>query len=225
LPDIIFNSDHFIFIQESHNMHNHTIKVWDIAVRIFHWSLVICFAIAYFTGDEESIIHIYSGYVILALISFRVLWGFIGSQHARFKDFVYSPKQVIHYAKSLFSKKPKHFLGHNPLGGYMVIALLVSLFAVTLSGLKLYAVDEGKGPLARTYQVQVIAKAHADEEEEKAGSQKESDKEFWEETHEITVNITLFLIALHILGIAISSRLEGQNLVKAMVTGKKTNSE
>lgn len=206
-------------------MHNDTIKVWDIVVRIFHWSLVICFATAYLTGEEESMIHIYSGYAILALISFRVLWGFIGSQHARFKDFVYSPKQVIHYAKSLLTKKPKHFLGHNPLGGYMVIALLVSLFAVTLSGLKLYAVDEGKGPLAQKNQLQVMTKAYADEEENEVESKNESGEELWEEIHETAVNITLFLIALHILGVIISSRLERQNLAKAMVTGKKTNSE
>lgn len=68
------------------------IRVWDPLVRIFHWSLVVSFAIAYFSGDEENAIHIYSGYIVAALISFRLIWGFIGSRHARFSDFVYSPQ-------------------------------------------------------------------------------------------------------------------------------------
>lgn len=205
-----------------------SIKVWDIAVRVFHWSLVSCFAVAYFTGDEESLVHIYSGYAVLGLISFRILWGFIGTQHARFNDFIYSPKQVIEYTKLLLTKKPKHFSGHNPLGGYMVIALLISLFVVTISGLKLYAAEEGKGPLAKIHQHSVISAALADEERDETDTAKETENKegataesFWEETHEAAVNFTLFLITLHILGIIISSRLENENLVKAMITGKK----
>jgi len=191
-----------------------TVKVWDIAVRVFHWSLVIFFVIAYLTGEDESDWHIYSGYAVLALISFRVLWGFVGSQYARFSEFVYSPATVVAYAKSLLNRNPKHYLGHNPLGGYMVIALLVTLFAVSLSGLKLYAVEENAGPFASAKQIESESTEHEE-------SAKEADEEFWEEIHEASVNFMLLLIILHISGVIISSRLYKESLVKAMVTGQK----
>lgn len=185
-----------------------TVKIWDLAVRVFHWSLVVFFIIAYLTGEDESDWHIYSGYAVLALISFRVLWGVVGSQYARFSQFVYSPATVVAYAKSLLTRNPKHYLGHNPLGGYMVIALLLTLFAVTLSGLKLYAVEENAGPFASAAQ----SESYGEEAEE----------EFWEEIHEASVNFMLLLIAMHISGVIISSRMHKESLVKAMITGQKS---
>jgi cytochrome b len=127
------------------NATNNEVRVWDPLVRLFHWSLVLTFFISYFTGDEENQLHIYAGYAVLGLIVFRLAWGIIGTKHARFSDFLTSPAKVIAYVKSLFSRKPKHYLGHNPAAGWMVIVLLISLFVTTISGLKLYAVEEGKG--------------------------------------------------------------------------------
>ncbi|MEQ1620714.1 MAG: cytochrome b/b6 domain-containing protein [Methylococcales bacterium] len=210
------------------------VQVWDILIRIFHWSLVASFAVAYLSSEEDNPWHIYSGYTVLGLIVFRVIWGFVGSKHARFSDFLSSPSAVVGYFKNLRSDNPTHYLGHNPAGGWMVIALLVTLFAVTLSGLKLYAIEEGKGPLAmESMQLSPISAALAeddddDDDKKENKSEKENEKEaeaegedFWEEIHEASTNIMLALIALHILGVIISSILHKEKLVKAMITGKK----
>jgi cytochrome b len=95
------------------------IKVWDIAVRVFHWSLVLCFAIAYISEDIE-LIHIYAGYLVLGLISFRVLWGLIGTHHARFGNFIRSKQATLAYLKSLLTTRPQHYVGHNPAAGWMI---------------------------------------------------------------------------------------------------------
>ena len=209
-------------------------RVWDPLIRLFHWSLVLTFFISYFTGDEENQLHIYAGYAVLGLIVFRLLWGFIGSKHARFSDFLYSPKKVIEYLKSLGSGKPKHYLGHNPAGGWMVIALVISLFVSTISGLKLYAVEEGNGPLAAvTTDISLIGSAYADKDEDEKdrgkeyaehegqGGEREGD-DFWEEIHEVSSNLTLLLIFMHVAGVIVSSKLHKENLVKAMITGRKS---
>lgn len=145
---------------------NKGIRVWDPLVRIFHWSLVLAFTVAFLTGDEENITHIVAGYVVLGLISFRLVWGVIGTRHARFSDFVYSPATVIRYLKGLFSYKPEHYRGHNPAGGWMVILMLITLIIVSWTGLKVYAEEEGKGPLASNYpEFSMISIAHADDDE------------------------------------------------------------
>jgi cytochrome b len=194
------------------------VKVWDVLVRLFHWSLVIVFFIAYFTGDEENIWHIYAGYTVLGLVSFRLVWGFIGTKHARFTDFIYSPKAVIQYLKELITKHPKHYLGHNPAGGWMVMLLLISLFVVTVSGLKVYAIEEGKGPLADSNKITIISQSYANDDEEE---HEDEEEEFWEEIHEASTNFTLLLIFLHIVGVIVASKLHNENLIKAMITGKK----
>lgn len=199
-----------------------TVKVWDLPVRIFHWSLVACFAIAYVTGDELETLHAWFGYAIAALILFRLVYGFVGSKYARFSDFVYSPENVASYLKSLSSGSPRHYLGHNPAGGWMVIVLLVSLALSTWSGLKAYA-DEGHGPLAAATDIALISTAYADSDEndEHDGISGEED-EFWKDVHEFFVNFTLMLVFVHVVGVFVSGRLHRENLVKAMITGEKT---
>lgn len=192
-----------------------TVKVWDPLVRIFHWSLVVLFAVAYVTGDDEGMTHIYAGYGVTGLIAFRLLWGVVGTRYARFADFVYGPRKVIAYARSLLGRKPLHYLGHNPLGGWMVVALLIGLALTCWSGLESYAA-EGKGPLASANVAIVsVAMAHGDDS---AGDKHD---EFWEEIHEFFANLTLGLVILHILGVIVASRLHRENLVKAMITGRK----
>ena len=202
------------------------VYVWDKFVRFFHWSLVALFALSYLTGDEESELHIYSGYGVLALVLARIAWGFIGSRYARFSDFVRAPATIIQHAREMAAGKPKRYLGHNPLGGIMVVALLLTLLAVTFSGLKLYAVEEGKGPLAQQSQMTLINSAMADDDDDEEheghhGRGEDAGEEFWEEVHETAVNLMLFLILLHVAGVVVSSRLENESLVKAMLTGYK----
>jgi len=215
-----------------------TVKVWDPLVRIGHWTLVIAFFTAYFTEDDFLTLHVWAGYIAGAYVLIRVLWGLIGNQYARFSAFVYSPTKIFAYLKNLIARKPQHYISHNPAGGAMVIALLIGLTGTTLTGLQLYAVEENKGPFALTTSQNVdpqtpsthlisVAKAESsnqDEESDTVNSGHVVDKQaedFWEELHEIFVNLTLLLVFLHIAGVIISSIIDKEKLVKAMLTGKK----
>jgi len=179
------------------------IRVWDSLVRIFHWSLVAAFVVAYFTEDEMMTLHVYAGYLIAGLLVFRLIWGFIGTPHARFADFVYSPGEVLSYLKSMVAGRPAHYLGHNPAGGAMIILLLVSLIATVITGLLVLGGEAGTGAFAAT----AMAGGEAGE--------------VWEEIHEFFANFTLFLVVLHVAGVILGSRLHGENLVRAMITGRK----
>ena len=201
------------------------IKVWDPLVRIFHWSLVAAFTIAYLSEDDWQSLHVWAGYTVAGLVAFRLLWGFVGSEHARFRDFVFSPATVFGYIKDLVALRAKRYIGHNPAGGAMVIALLISLAATTLTGMQLYAVEENRGPFAAitVEGISPIGTAMADEDEYEYGEGREGKEgeELWEELHEFFANFTLLLVFLHIAGVVVSSFAHGENLPRAMVTGKK----
>ena len=205
-------------------MTTETIKVWDILIRLFHWSLAIFFLLAYLTGEGDlEELHAWAGYIIIGLLVFRVVWGLIGSKYARFSDFVYSPTEIFAYLKGLLVDKPKHYIGHNPAGGAMIVLMLIFLSLSSWSGLKAYEA-EGKGPLASA-EMSLVTLAQADdwyEEEHEHGERgHEEGDEFWEEVHEAFVNFTLLLIFLHLGGVFISGALHKENLVKAMITGRK----
>lgn len=171
-----------------------TVKVWDLFVRVFHWSLVALFAIAFLTGDEIEWLHLTAGYGIAALVAMRIAWGFMGPEHARFSSFVKGPRAVLTFLKqSAHLDAPRH-LGHNPAGGAMVVALLVVLAALCATGIAM-TTDAYWG--SKTL----------------------------EESHEILANIALVLVGLHILGVIVASLEHGENLVKAMVTGRKRSLE
>ncbi len=198
------------------------VKVWDPIVRIGHWTLVIAFFTAYFTEDELLTQHTWAGYTVASIIFIRIIWGFIGGRYAKFSQFMYRPSIIIQYLKNLLTGKPQHYVGHNPAGGAMVVALLFSLMITAISGMKLYAIEENKGPFAAAEQVLYTRQNTLSEN---ANKQKhtvnEVDEEFWEEIHETFVNITLMLIILHIGGVIASSIVDKEKLVKAMWTGKK----
>ena len=181
------------------------VRVWDPLIRLFHWTLVVAFTVAYFTDDEELLLpHVWAGYVIIGLLVFRFLWGFVGSLHARFTDFVYAPSAVVSFLWDTFQGEAKRYLGHNPAGGWMVILLLVMLTLISITGLVLYGADEHAGPLAGLM----------------AGTG-ENVEEFFEELHEFFANFTLFLVIVHLAGVAVESILHKENLVWAMITGYK----
>ncbi len=198
------------------------VKVWDPIVRVGHWALVIAFFTAYLTEDDLLTQHTWAGYTVATIIFIRIIWGFIGGQYAKFSQFMYRPSIIIHYIKNLLSGKQQHYVGHNPAGGAMVVALLFSLMVTVISGMKLYAVEENKGPFAAVEQVlyarQNILSENANQQKHTVN---EEDEEFWEEIHETFVNITLMLIILHIGGVIASSIVDKEKLVKAMWTGKK----
>ncbi len=108
--------------------------VWDPLVRVFHWSLVLAFTVAWLTGDELRRVHEIAGYVILGLVAFRLVWGVVGGAHARFTDFVYRPGTVIGYLGDMLRRRAKRYIGHNPAGGAMVVALLAMLTVTCATG-------------------------------------------------------------------------------------------
>ncbi|MEM5491842.1 cytochrome b/b6 domain-containing protein [Hoeflea sp. AS16] len=111
-----------------------TVRVWDPLVRIFHWSLVGLFTFAFLTGDEWQQPHEVAGYIIAGLIGFRVIWGFVGSRHARFFSFIYGPSTVAGFLADTARLKARRYLGHNPAGGLMVVGLLLAIAVISLSG-------------------------------------------------------------------------------------------
>lgn len=167
-----------------------TIKVWDLFVRVFHWSLATLFVVAYATGDEIEKVHIAAGYTIAALLALRIVWGFVGPQHARFTNFVRPPREVLAYIRDVALLRAPRYIGHNPAGGAMILALLVMLAGTCATGFMM------------------------------------TTDAFWgakwiEDVHEVLANLTVGLIVLHVLGVLAASFEHGENLVKAMVTGRK----
>jgi cytochrome b len=210
------------------------IKVWDIAIRVFHWTLVGCYALAFISSENIPKLHVFFGYSVLFLVLFRILYGFVGTKYARFSDFLYRPAQIADYLKGLLIGRPKHYIGHNPAGGLMIVILLLSLLSLTLSGIKAYGI-KGHVPLAK-HEISFMTNAFADsddkEDRDKHNShnrrsqknhrtEKNEKDEFWEEVHETIAYFTLFLVSIHIMGVLVSSIVHQENLIKAMITGRK----
>jgi len=173
-----------------HSAADTTVRVWDPLVRFIHWSLVVAFFIAWMTGDEAQDLHEAAGYAIIVLVVARIVWGIVGTTHARFTDFVYHPLVVIRHLADAVRFHSKRFLGHNPAGGAMIVTLLVMLSLICVSGFAM------------------------------------TTDAFWgirwvEEVHEVAVNLTLVLIGLHLAGVCAASFEHRENLVRAMITGRK----
>ncbi|HDZ80934.1 MAG TPA: cytochrome B [Roseobacter sp.] len=111
-----------------------TVRVWDPMVRVFHWSLLIAFVAAYVSGEEWEKLHVNIGYVVAGLVAFRLVWGLIGSKHARFNDFICRPSTIVAFLRDSVAMKARRYIGHNPAGGAMVIALLLAIIGISISG-------------------------------------------------------------------------------------------
>lgn len=192
-----------------------TIRVWDAFVRVFHWSLVIAFFVAYISEPEDAglALHVWAGYFVGGLVMMRVIWGFLGTRHARFSDFAYGPFRALAYLGDLARGRSKRYLGHSPAGAWMVFLLLIGLAATVLTGLSVLATEKHEGPLAS-----LLASSS---ERALASKESESGDDLLEEIHETLANALLGLVVLHLLGVVVASVSHRENLIRAMVTGRK----
>ena len=166
------------------------IRVWDAPVRVFHWLMVLSFAGAWLTAESERwlLVHVTLGYTMAGLVAFRLLWGVAGTRHARFGDFVRGPAAVARYVRSLLRGRPERHAGHNPAGGWAILALLALAALTALLGWATLEQVGGK---------------------------------WMEEAHEAVAGLMLGIVAVHIGGVLLSSWLQRENLVRAMITDRK----
>jgi cytochrome b len=180
--------------------------IWDLPVRIFHWLLTALIAGAWYTvkisGDMDT--HMLIGQSILALLVFRILWGFVGPSYARFGSFVYRPGEIASYAKTLFSRKSGEYAGHNPTGSLAVFAMLALVAVQVTTGLFATDADEFvRGPLN--------------------GLVSSSTAYAITDVHYANINFLLALIGLHIVAIIFYLLFKRENLITPMVTGEKAD--
>jgi len=201
-------------------------QVWDPLIRIGHWVLVAGFATAFLTEGEPEWLHVYAGYAIAATVALRIVWGFIGPRRSRFSDFVRGPGRVAGYLARLVTGRAERHVGHSPAGGAMTVALLFALALTALSGMATLAVEEGRGPLAGVIDAQSLPAWTLEEEHHHRGGHDEDESgEVVAAIHEAAANATLILILLHLAGVAWASRAHGDNLVRAMIDGRKRAAE
>lgn len=185
-----------------------SLKIWDVPVRVFHWLLVVLFVTAYATnalGTNYFKYHVWSGYAIIVLVSFRILWGLVGTYHARFINFVRNPITTIKYVVSIFKRTDKHYVGHNPLGAIMVITLLTAILAQAITGLftndEIFNLGPLYGYISNDLSLQLTS------------------------IHRQLFYWILGAIALHVVAVFIHVFLKRDNIIKAMFTGRKISSE
>jgi cytochrome b len=179
------------------------VLIWDLPTRFFHWMLAATFFIALATGDSDRFrdIHIFSGYVVLGLICFRVVWGFTGSRYALFRSFLFRPHAVVAYLADLLAARASRHLGHNPAGSWAVFAMLALALLICVSGLVVLGAEESQGILK--------------------GVAGHPLGEMTRALHESLSWLMLALVVVHLAGVLIESRAHRENLAKAMLTGRK----
>ena len=188
------------------NMENapRSMLVWDLPTRLFHWLLVVLVIISYVSGNlggNAMRYHEWSGFAILALLLFRIFWGFFGSRESRFGTFIRGPSAVLRYATTLLRSDSTHFLGHNPLGGWSIIAMLFALIIQATTGL--FANDDiiSEGPL-----FDWVSKTTSD---------------WLTRVHKLNQEMIIALVSIPVLAVLFYFFFKGENLVKPMITGVK----
>ncbi len=178
------------------------IEVWDVPTRLFHWLTAALVFAAYITWRLDWMNwHAKAGYAVLTLVVFRLLWGFAGSDTARFSRFVASPPLALHHLAEVFRREPDRQVGHNPAGGWMVLLLLGLLLGETLSGLYVANDVADQGPLTELTPARIANAITA--------------------LHWIFWDLLLAAVALHVLAIAIYAIAKGHDLLTPMITGRK----
>jgi cytochrome b len=179
-------------------------RLWDAPTRIVHWALVALIVFAWWSAETGQMQwHRWAGYSVLALIVFRLIWGFVGSQSARFASFVRGPLKTLAYARTLPSRAPSQTAGHNPLGAWSVLALMAAIVAAVVSGL--FSVDiDGleSGPLSDRVSFET-GRAFA-------------------EWHEWSFTVIQALVVVHLVAIAFYLTYKRSNLIAPMITGSRT---
>jgi cytochrome b len=180
-------------------------RVWDVPVRVFHWTLVLAIVAAFVTnrlGVAYFQYHVWCGYLVLVLILFRIVWGLVGTKHALFSNFVRGPKATVRYAAKFIRGRREHYAGHNPLGAWMIVTLLGMLGIQALLGL--VADDEifNTGPLSGYVSHEVSLRLTS--------------------IHRIMFYWIAAAIAIHILAVLAHTFLAQENLIRAMLTGHKS---
>lgn len=182
-------------------------------LRVLHWTLVVAFFVAYFTGEDAPQMHEWMGYLVLAIVIVRIVWGFGGSTHARFSRFLRGPGEVLRNLRDIVTMHPERYLGHSPAGGAMVVLLLVMLAATTVTGII------GEEQMERTAPTAAATAGH--EDEQGAEGERHGEESPVAELHEVLSNLTLALVLLHIAGVILASLAHRENLVSSMFTGRK----
>ncbi len=206
------------------------VRVWDPLVRVGHVLLIAGFAAAYLSDGKPLWLHSWAGYIVGAVVALRVAWGFVGPRHARFADFVGSPvlgspARAVRYLADLVRLRAPRRLGHSPAGGLMVLALLAGLAITSLTGTAYLAMSRDQGPLAPLLGPTALAGApdggRVIELTGEARREARRRSRWLKEVHELAANFTLALIVLHVGGVALATIAHRENLVRAMVTGRK----
>jgi cytochrome b len=181
----------------------HRVRVWDLPTRIFHWALVFSFVILWITHESDELLdfHVFAGYLFLGLLIFRLIWGMIGTEYAKFRHFLYGWRSVRNYLGSLFTAHPQHFLGHNPAGSLAIWLILIVGLISALSGLMLLGAEEQHGLLAGWFSFEQSVMMRI--------------------VHTWSSNLMLLIVIVHVCGVIVASGLHHENLARAMVTGWK----
>jgi cytochrome b len=195
------------------------VRVWDPLVRVFHWGLVAAFATAWLTADELQPVHEFAGYTVAGLVAFRLVWGLVGSRYARFAQFLKGPGETLAYLGDMTRGREWRYLGHNPAGAAMIVALLVTLAGTAFTGWLME--DETRVAMLPTIPA-IVAPAWADDDGDarEPGERGEVEGPL-KEVHETLANLMLLLAALHVAGVVLASFRHHENLARAMVTGDK----
>ena len=194
------------------------VRVWDPLVRVGHWLLAAAFFVSYLTEGKPQWLHVWSGYLVATIVVARVIWGLVGPRHARFVDFVPSPRAALRYLFDLLRMRAPRHLGHSPAGGAMIVALILSLAVTAGTGMALLAIRKNEGPLAPWLGQAAVASAAPTKA---TGERAPKPGRVVKQVHELFSNLTLFLVGFHVLGVLFASFAHGENLVRAMITGRK----